>query len=219
MYRYRDYKGKDWQQLYAEYKQNNSIADAINLAWQDWSHPENEFFKYYPTIELFLLMLEKNVDSINNVFQDIQWNSIPVYGTWNNYWWYYDDIWQCEEWQRWWIALLGYYGREEATNRWVYAYQRYYYETYFDDVANKIPSGCSWNCDFINYFRTQGIDVAMLGAETTCNLIDIVSNTVNVVENVTSGVAKTSSVWSDLLPIVSVVGGGLLIYNQIKKNK
>ena len=115
--------------------------------------------------------------------------------------------------------MLGHYGKTEARQRWIYAYQRYYYEMFFDDVANKIPTGCSWSCDFINYFRTQGIDVAMIGAETNCSLINIINDTVNVVENVTSGVQSSTSLVSSLLPIVTLVGGSLLIYNQLKKKK
>lgn len=70
---------------------------------------------------------------------------------------------------------------------------------------------CKYDCDFIRYFRTEGVDFSSIVSSAACGA----NNLVNSAENVTEVVKDASG--SSLLRIGLIVGGGLLAYKYFSK--
>ena len=215
----KDWRRKQWSEYYKELYQTTTPAQAGTNVWNLWNSSSNKNKEQLNNKNLFLLSLAtyRQPVSIGNIVFNITYSSQPIYSTWANWW---DGIywWELEQWEMWYTALKSHYGSVEAKNRWVNAWSyadNFSWSGYQDAIG--VQGG--YDCDFINYMRTEGIDTAMFGAENLCTLVNVGTDLIDATENVSSGVQDfTGSVGTiaKILPWVIVIGGSLTIYNQVK---
>jgi hypothetical protein len=217
MYEYGNYRHGGWKNALSNLKTSRSTNEAYDVIWDMWNNPENKSLKFLPTKELLILSLEKNNSAIgtSNPFASITHESTPIYATWNNWWYNYDDIWYIEKWKHWYDVLALYYGHNEAKQRFLLAWN------YTDNWTSWGAWGWDMckDCDFIEYMATKNINVACSGATTLCNLSEIGTSTIETLENVAETTSNLTGLINNLLPIITLVGGGLFLYDQIKKRK
>jgi len=219
---YETWNRKNWSNYLQQIYMETSPIQASQTIWQAWQNEDNPYRSNFPTIEslIFNLSLYKEDNYIGDPFI-VTADSIPIYETWTNTWGG-QPSWDCEQWQQWYNKLEDKYGAQVARDKWANAW------TYEDNFGFKwrLTAGqwCGIDCDFINYFRLKGIDVAYTGAETTCtlvsipyNLLDATSNVSSGIVNVSEGLESTTQLLSTLAPIVIVGGLGLLAYKTINK--
>lgn len=215
------WRRKDWSAFYKELTESDGDQAAGEEVWALWNTPENENKEQFKDKVFFLVDLAAYRESVmigtNGIF-NISYISQPVYSTWTNW---YNSIyhWELAQWQIWYEALKDYYGKEEAQKRFQNAW------SYADNWVTSMWTASvgyqgGYDCDFINYFRYRGLDVALFGAENLCTLVSVATNLIDATENVSEVVTSVTSGASGLakfvIPIV-LIGGSLSIYFQIKR--
>ncbi len=215
-----NYRRKDWHKLYKELYMQDGYTNSSNQVWQMFQSSNNPLKPYFQDKELFLAYIASYTpkNRINSTPFVINWYSTPVYATWSNW---SDGIahWDLPQWRLWYIELKDHFGKVEAQKRFINAW------TFEDNKAwgftyDGMYYVGGYDCDFINFFRYEGLDVALWGAENTCTLVNVFSNLIDATENVSEGavnVTQSISTVSKLVPWVVVIGGALTIYNQLKK--
>lgn len=216
---YENYRRKEWNAVYKELYTEKGYLDANTEIWDLWNNTRNKNVGEFKNPELFLLSVATYRDKgdIGNAFV-ITADSIPVYSTWTN-WWNNVYWWELEQFELWFTALINKYGVTEGQNRFINGW------TYADNwVKGFYRTGIGWagcfDCDFINFCRLKGIDVACTGAESVCTLVNVGTNLLDATENVSEGVVNLSSgmvTFTQLLPVILIAGAGFFVYNQIKK--
>lgn len=218
---YDNFRRKDWNYLYKELTAEKGYLDANTEIWEKWNNPLNKNVGEFKNSELFIVNVatyrDENTIRDNGIFT-ITADSVPVYSTWTNW---YNGVywWELEQWELWFTALINKNGLIEGQNRFINAW------TYADNwVKGFYRTGIGWagcyDCDFINFCRLKGIDVACTGAESVCTLVNVSTNLLDATENVSEGVVNISSgmvTFTQLLPVLVIAGAGFFVYNQIKK--
>jgi len=218
---YDNARRKDWGILYKELYKEKGYLDANTEIWDKWNNVRNKNKGNFKNPELFILSIatdsNKNEIGSNGIFT-ITADSIPVYSTWTN-WWNSVYWWELEQWELWFTALINKYGLVHAQQRFINAW------TYADNWAKGFVrtaigwAGC-YDCDFINFCRLKGIDIACTGAESVCTLVNVGTNLLDATENVSEGAVNVTSgmvTFTQLLPVLLIAGTGFYVYNQIKK--
>lgn len=219
------WKRIEWSTFFRDLYENSSEPENTPvIVWDLWNVESNPHREKFPTIEAFIFNLatyrDKSIIGDSAPFV-VTADSTPVYETWTNTWGG-QPSWDCEQWQQWYVKLAQKLGAQEARDKWANAW------SYVDNWGFKwrLTAGqwCGIDCDFINYFRLKGIDVANTGAETTCTLVSIPTNlldaTANITEgavNVTEGIVDTTSLLKTLVPLVFVGGVALFAYKKINE--
>ena len=154
------WRRKEWSRFYRSLYVNQSLQDANDTIWAEWNKPDNELRKYIQDRENLIINLGSYRDeaNVNQVF-NITWESDPVYATWSN-WWNDVEYWQLTQWRLWYIALKQKYGKTEAAKRFQNAWS---FSDNWSYGINEDSMGYQggYDCDFINFFRHEGIDVAL----------------------------------------------------------
>lgn len=208
---------KEWAQYYKDIYLNSSDPQtAGNQVWVAWNVSGNEIKNAFKTKDalVFALATYRNNESITGF--DINANSQPVYDTWTNVWWNGIPVWECEQWRTYWDALKAAKGQLLARSIFVDAWVH-------PDNWSIYGSGqaCGIDCDFINYMRQNGIDIALTGAETVCNLISIPANIVSAGASVSKGVKSSADILGQMMPILTItaiaVGSYVVVQNVRRK--
>lgn len=205
----------EWTAFFLAHYNEQGIEQASQTLWNYWNDARNDYSNLFPTLDSFIFNLSSNAVSSNNTIGEIiTANSVPVYGTianrWNNI-----HYWTCNEWIQWYTLNLQAFGTAASIARFIDAWNH--------DDNNSILSWeamgilCGYDCDFINYFRSKGLDVANWGAENTCTFVSIPSNLIDATAAVSQGVKNTANTVSFLAPIVIISLTGLFLYAQYQK--
>ena len=210
------WRRKEWSRFYRSLYVNQSLQDANDTIWAEWNKPDNELRKYIQDRENLIINLGSYRDeaNVNQVF-NITWESDPVYATWSN-WWNDVEYWQLTQWRLWYIALKQKYGKTEAAKRFQNAWS---FSDNWSYGINEDSMGYQggYDCDFINFFRHEGIDVALWGAENLCTLVNTGSNLIDATENVSEGIEKTTDFVGNVMPYLLMTAAAITIYSQIRK--
>lgn len=211
-----DWKRKDWARLYKDLYLNNSVQDANDRIWQEWIKPTNKYSKYFsdPVNLIINLASYRKVDQVGQIFY-ITWESQPVYATWDN--WFNDvEYWRLPQWKIWYKEIKQHYGKTEAQKMFQNAW------SYSDNSSIGINEDGmyyegGYDCDFINFFRHEGLDVALFGAENLCTLVNTGSNLIDATENVSEAIETTTGFAANVMPYLLMTAAALTIYSQVKK--
>ena len=191
----------------------SDLETASPILWNQWNDSRNPQAAMFPSLNSFIFNLI-TYQVANNIGEIITADSVPVYGTLTN-WWNGLQYWNCTQWREWFELNLQVYGTSQARAKFIDAWSHGDNHSWWSDE----PAGilCGYDCDFINYFRSKGLDVARVGAQNTCTLITIPTNLIDATAAVGEGVKNTANTISFLLPVTIVTITGLYIYTQYKK--
>ncbi len=189
------------------------LETASALVWDKWDNSRNEMIEQFPSLDALMFNLI-TYQTRNNIGVVITADSVPVYGTISNRW---NNIhyWVCDEWRQWYDLNAQKYGAATAKAK--------FWDAWSHDDNQSIWSweamgySCGYDCDFTNYFRSKGIDVANWGTENTCTLIDIPSNLLDAGAAVSEGVKNTANTVSFLMPVTLIALTGIFVYSQYQK--
>lgn len=210
------WKRPQWAQLYKYLYETTSPANAANVVWQQWDDERNRNRSRFPNMDLLIFDLAtyrptNGVGATASV-ATINADSIPVYQTWGN-WWNNVPTWDCEIWKEWYNMNALKYGQATARNKFVNAWA---HPDNFSYTFSAAGNDCGIDCNFVNYFRTKGIDVAYTGVETICNLVSVPSTLIDATASAASAANTTIKTVGTLLPFAVVALGGMYIYKQYK---
>ena len=211
-----EWKRENWSKFYKDLYINNSVQDANDTIWLEWNKPTNKHAKYItdPMNLVINLATYRKKNIIGQAFV-ITWESQPIYATWSN-WWNDVEYWQLAQWKIWYKEIKMHYGKTEAQkmfqNAWSYS-ENWSYGINEDSMGYQ----GGFDCDFINYFRHEGIDVALFGAENLCTLINTGSNLIDATENVSEAIESGTGWVANVMPYLLMTVAGLTIYSQVKK--
>ncbi len=117
------------------------------------------------------------------------------------------DDWDCSVW-------MLYHKRNKDLGGSEYAYNLIESETqrvgYFSDLGL-----CFKDCDFIEYFRSEGFTVGTFLGDLICDFTGTVKGVTGSAKNIA---ANTESLTKYIIPLAAI-GGGLLLYNEYDKRK
>lgn len=204
-----------WAAKYKDAYQNDTPENAANLVWSQWNVQGNDNkdkFKYKAEFIINLATF-KNTNSIGTV-PTIDADSLPIYDTWYN-WWNNNEVWTCQIWQLWFDLNNQKYGLQSAQNKFVNAWNKSDNWGGYGNLG--MGNKCGMDCDFVNYFRLKGLDVATFGTVTTCTLISVPSNLLDAASATTKGIKDTANVFSSLFPIGAAIVVGAYLIKQSKK--
>lgn len=211
----RDWKRPEWSTWYKELSGVYDQLTALQMVWNAWrSMPYADYIRDPKILWANLATWrQKDIAGIGSFTFPITATASPVYDTWTN-WWNNIPAWGCNEWQTWFTALENTYGLEPAKNKFISAW------TYTDNWATGSNAwDCSQTCDFINFFRTKGIDVADFGMETICNLIQVPYNLSVAAAGATQGISATINTAANIAPLIIIGAGAALLYKQYQSVK
>ena len=205
----------EWAAYFLALYDANGIGPATQTVWSEWQNSNNEAEYMFPTSDSFAFNLI-TYTMASNIGIIITADSIPVYGTMSN-WWNSIHYWNCTEWRQWFDLNLQKFGTDQARARFIDAWSH---------NDNNSPLGfesmgimCGYDCDFINYMRTKGLDVANFGAENTCTLVSIPTNLIDAGAAVSEGVKNTANTVSFLAPLAVTALVGIFVYSQYQKTQ
>jgi hypothetical protein len=214
---YDEWRRREWSLYFRDVYENELPNDAMNFVWQKWIDSDNIRQGMFPTRNALILSLLRPSEesSINdNAPFVITADSAPIYETTSN-WWNGVYSWDCAQWQMWYDKMEVKYGAAQARDKFINAW------TYADNWnwTWNFTAGqtCGIDCDFINYFRTKGIDVAITGASNVCTLVDVTTDLVDATKHTSEGIKNTASLASTWLPIAIVGGVVYVIAQNVKK--
>lgn len=216
---------KVWVQNFNQYRSNNSFKDAAQLIWDDWNTQGNVFFELFPTPEALIFSLVTYVPQrvdlplVSAAPTPIKWNDTPSYDTFYNLY-HSIYVWNCADWQAWHEALEAYYQSTTTANGiWKSAWlHEDNYCFALGQFICPVTSNCRYDCDFVEYFASKGMEIGNLFSNTVCDLSNIILNLTESAQNVSQGVKDTTKTVSKLLPFaaVAVIGyGGTKLYKAL----
>lgn len=189
--------------------------------WQDWTAQEHKFrYSIGNAIELFLAVNNYRPDRTpsngsaiaSNGTQLVRWNDSPIYDTWTSYRAGLTP-WTCIDWVNYHKALKNHHGDQAKANM--------IWETDWADPDNECgilicpdTSYCRYNCNFVEYFASQGIRIGNIVSNAACDISDVVANTTGAIKDVSDGIKATSSIFALAIPAVAVIWVGSKIYNN-----
>ena len=217
---YTTWTREEWSGLYKELYNTNSLSDATTIIWSKWNDTKNKKKKYFANAEALIINLAtyRISSKIGEAFI-ITWESIPIYASWSN-WWNNVEYWQLVQWKLWYKQLKIKNGKTLAQAQFQNAWS--YSENWGSYAINPVGEDSmgyegGYDCDFINFFRHEGIDVALWGAENLCTLVNTGSNLVDATENVSEVIESTTNIAAKILPYLLMTAAAFTIYSQVKK--
>lgn len=146
----------------------------------------------------------------------------PLYDSWGT-----ADYWGCTEWINWHKAMVQKYGLQVANDKFVNAWldglsvvaggrgtapgSNY--------IVDSVPLDCrSFNSEFRNYIKNNETLYNVVYSGIAGTIVKPIGATVDVVENVSSGVSNVSKVFRYALPIFILAIAAIFAY-RIYKNK
>lgn len=117
------------------------------------------------------------------------------------------DNWTCAQWKQYYIINKSKLGKDKAE----------YYLNNDTDRIGMFSTGmkCAYDCDFINFFRSEGININSITSNLWCgtvNLAQATKNTTSVIKNTTSLVESITG--NKLLLTALIAGGGYLLLRK-----
>ena len=215
---YETWTRKQWSEFYRDYYATDGPDDAGNIVWTFWNMEANPNRFAFKNKKTFIHALASYQPQTAVSGFNITANSQPVYDTWYNSWYHSSDVWGCEQWEMWYDALYAAYGAQQAKSIWVNAWT-HEHNWYVNGAGQYCGGATGLNCNFINNMRQNGIDVALMGADTFCNLISIPANVVDAGAAATKGAKDAVDTLAQLLPIGVVVATGFAIAWGVKQLK
>lgn len=212
-----EWKRAEWSAYFKDISLNNSFQDSAILLWNAWVNPNNQFTDKFPSRDslIFSLVTYREPISIaDNAIFIIEADSVPIYETWSNEW---SGVysWDCAQWKMWYEKNKIKYGFSAAKDKFINGW------TYADNWAWvwRLTAGqsCGIDCDFINFFRGEGIDVAITGAENLCTLVAVTTNLIDATESVSETVKNTAALSSYVVPALAIGALAYIVINKTKK--
>lgn len=121
-------------------------------------------------------------------------DSVPDYDSWGP-----DDYWSCQNWIDWHKAMKARYGKQEADQKWLNAWND-------QDAFEANYNWCKYSASFNTYVNGEGLNVTHL-------LSDTVAGGTKVGENIIGGATNISKILKWLIPtLVILTAIGLIIY-------
>jgi len=214
---------RDWVVLFNQYKSTSGLSIAATRIWDDWNTADNPYFDVLPNPEALIFRLltyipdradnyNNSIASAPNDHEFITWSDAPIYDTPANRL-AGKNTWHCIHWQRWHQELDKKYGTYNANflwqaawnheDNWCYAY-----------VAINCPKTeiCRYDCDFVRYLASKGMEVGNMFSNLVCDLSGIVLNITEAVEDTTKTVKTTVPLAIGGLTLMA----GAKIYNFLK---
>lgn len=215
---YETWTRPEWSSFLKAKAETTDLETASPIIWTAWTDTRNPFVDLFPSQNA--LMFDLIMDQVKNkpavIGEVLSADSVPVYGTaWNA--WSGIHYWTCDEWQLWYDLNAQKYGTQQAQIKFVDAWSH-------DDNQSVLTWdaagwSCGYDCDFTNYMRTKGLDVANWGTQNTCTLVEIPSNLIDAGAAVSEGVKDTANTVSFLMPVTVIALTGIFIYSQYQKAK
>lgn len=135
--------------------------------------------------------------------QIITAESKPDYDDWG-----IDSYWSCSQWIEYHKALKNKYGKDQANQFWLTAWEKQ--DTFEHDL-----SWCKYDSSFADYFADQGIDVGHIISK----LFGSAGKVVDAVENVAESATSSTKALKFVVPTLIVTLGIFLIFYGYKKVK
>lgn len=208
---------KSWTKQFYDYWRATDIKQAARKIWDEWQDNSNIYFPLLPNPEALMFSLlaytppRGEGTTVANTPKVIQWDDAPIYDTISSNW--YDlDIWNCADWQMYHQALEEHYKSTNKANllwksAWLHE-DNYCFITGIAVCPN--TSYCRYDCDFVEYLASKGMEVGQLVSNIYCDLSSVVLNVTEAAENATDGINQISK----YAPYV--VGGTLLLAGGAK---
>lgn len=216
---------EDWVRQFNHYQNNRIFAEAVQLIWDDWNNSSNPFFELLPNVDSLIFALvthqaNRATEPINEPLQiagppqAVAWNDAPIYDTISNAW---NGLieWSCATWKHWHVALETHFKDTKKANAiWEVAWQH---------PDNACAWGvcpdtqyCRYDCDFVEYFATKGIDIGNTVSKSLCDLSSVVLNIVSAADNLSEGIKDSTNTLKNIAPFATI---GLVFWggNQLYK--
>lgn len=103
----------------------------------------------------------------------------------------------CNNWKLWHISLVDQYGRAKANLLFEEAWEN---QSFWGSDYNF----CKYDCDWVNYFKSQGLDVGHLLSNITCKTTDVAEDVLDTAGELTQGGISTAKVLKNTVPILLV---------------
>lgn len=203
---YQEWIKKDWLAYY-KYLVSTNQSTANAILWAKWNDFDNPYRSKFASWEFLAISLLQNNDQIGAL---ITADSSPVYDTWSN-WWNNITPWDCGVWRIWFDMNNQKSGAVSARAKFADAWN---YTDNWGGYGNfGMGDKCGIDCDFINYFRLKGLDVATFGATSICTLVSIPTNLLDASANASKAIKTASTV----IPLAATAAIIYVIYTQSKK--
>lgn len=220
-----------WVKLFHSYNQNatnkKERLKAITNLWNEWEKQDHKYkHSVNNPIALFFTVTNYVPNRVDNKGANIgqpgtriiKWNDAPIYDTWANY---RAGLvpWTCIDWVSYHKALKTHYrDLPKANNIW---------KTEWADRDNSCfilgsficpdTSKCRYNCNFVEYFASQGIKIGNVLSNSVCNISNVVTDLTASASNITSGIRTTTNVVGAVAPFA--IGTFLFLWGNNKFKK
>lgn len=205
---------------YAAYLQEmesngGDILLAIKTVYDFWNQPDNPMRLNIESADAMLFRIAQASQTINQTAgigsAQVEWNSTPVYDTFDNWWNGVPDIWTCADWKVWHQKLEQHFNNTYQANQvWEQAWSAPDNQCWvLGAFGCPDTSYCRYECDFVEYLASKEVNIGNLFSNTVCDLSQVVSNITGSVVNVSSGL-KTASYF--IVPAAAVA-----LYFWLKK--
>ncbi len=213
---YSSMKISEWSDIYKNQYINSDPETAANYVWNLWINERNPHRgqirnKEQLIFELATYYKKKKIGNTNTLL----YSDEPIYQTWYN-WFYNVPSWDCDQWKLWYQLNKQKKGQATAKNKFITAWNN---PDNFSYTFSSAGNECGIDCDFVEFFRVEGIDVSYTGVETICNLSSLPSNVITAVNTTAQTANNTISTVGAVLPFLIIGGSAFFIYNQTKQIK
>lgn len=212
------WKMPEWHMYFRDLYDNSDIATASATIWSAWNNPLNIFKDKFPTESSFVFAVATyKPNEAVNAPGIIPSSATPVYNTWYNYMYHYDDVWRCQDWINWYESVKSDEGAAVAESRFMDAWE--HPDNWSFGVWNEHGAGytCGDRCDFVEYFAARGMQIGNFGVTTYCNLSNVPANLSQGAEDLSGGVKDTANVLAALVPLAA--GAMVFIYLNRERKK
>lgn len=218
---YQTWKRAEWATLWALLVQKYGADEAKTRIWELWNRESNPLRSYIPSRDaLFFEVTTWKPSTMAGIGQlaPIEWNSTPVYDTFNNDW-HGVDTWDCSHWKVWHQKLEAHYNSTLQANQiWEPAWNHEDNSCWvLGSFGCPKTSNCRYDCDFVKYLKSKELPIGNLVSNTSCDLTGVVSNLVGTASNIASGLYNSSSVAATLVPIGLAALGSWWIVKKLKE--
>lgn len=200
--------------------QGKSLAIATQEVWELWDNPGNEKrLLFNSPVALLMGMIVKPIIKGISAAPVIYWYSDPLYDTASNAWYGNYVPWTCADWKAWHIKLEEHYKNTAQANIvWEQAWAAPDNQCWFlGQVGCPDTSYCRYDCAFVAYLKSKGIDVGNIVSHTTCNLSAVVIDIVEAASNVSTGLNNTSKAMKWGIPLAAGVLGYAWVSSTSKR--
>jgi hypothetical protein len=234
---YNSFRRNDWRAiLQMKLNAGKELSSATQELWELWDNPNNVYRLHFKSpVALLLGIIVHPVTKPKSRKEgigsgSIDYSSTPVYPTWWNWWYYYEDIWTCADWKAYHIALEQHHENTNTAN--VVWEQAWDHPDNISGWSGMFSSGwqnsplstffrtstdCRYACTFVEYMYGKEIDISSVFSSLQCSLTNFGDSVFGALEDIGGGIETTAKVAAIALPIAAGVLGYAFVATTKKR--